>query len=160
MPQAKGKLKYKADALIQLVEDELPNRAQGWVEVVALYQHCSGELALCDPNVVKWHWIEKCCNKFKKPTGDPGDPKRDMSLRFMPEDSAENPCEVSIESGEEEEEEGGEAGDIYLCDDEEVSFHTSHRWFSSQCSKIWFCSLQLLRSLNQRRLKRAWSLRL
>jgi hypothetical protein len=30
---------------------------------------------------VKRHWIEKCCNKFKKPTGTPGNPKRDMILR-------------------------------------------------------------------------------
>ncbi len=22
--------------------------------------------------------MEKCCNKFKKPSGNPGDPKRDM----------------------------------------------------------------------------------
>jgi hypothetical protein len=30
---------------------------------------------------LKWHWVEKCCNKFKKPTGDLGDPKRGMILR-------------------------------------------------------------------------------
>jgi len=30
---------------------------------------------------VKRFWIEKCCNKFKKLTGTPGDPKRDMILR-------------------------------------------------------------------------------
>ena len=33
MPQAKGKLNYKADALIQLVEEKLPNGAQGWVRL-------------------------------------------------------------------------------------------------------------------------------
>jgi hypothetical protein len=32
---------------------------------------------------VKWHWIEKCCNKFKNLTGNPGDPKRDMILRYQ-----------------------------------------------------------------------------
>jgi hypothetical protein len=34
------------DALIQVVEEKLPNGAQGWIEVAALYQHCSGELML------------------------------------------------------------------------------------------------------------------
>jgi hypothetical protein len=43
IPQAKGKVNYKADALIQVVEEKLPNGAQGWVEVAALYQHHSGE---------------------------------------------------------------------------------------------------------------------
>jgi len=67
--------------LIQVVEEKLPNGAQGWIEVAALYQHCSGELILRDHEDVKRHWIEKCCNKFKKPTGNQGDPKRDMILR-------------------------------------------------------------------------------
>ncbi len=30
---------------------------------------------------MKQYWIEKCCFKFKKPTGAAGDPKRDMFLR-------------------------------------------------------------------------------
>jgi hypothetical protein len=67
------------EALIQAVEDKLPNGAQGWVEVAALYQHRSGELILQDCNDMNRHWIEKCYNKFKKPTGVPGDPKKDLS---------------------------------------------------------------------------------
>jgi len=35
-----------------------------------------------------------CCDKFKKPMGNPGDPKRDMILR--PADSAGDPQEISI----------------------------------------------------------------
>jgi hypothetical protein len=35
MPRAKGKVYYKADSLIQVVEEKLPNGAQGWVEVAA-----------------------------------------------------------------------------------------------------------------------------
>jgi hypothetical protein len=80
-PQAKGKANYKVDALILVVEELLPNGAQGWQEVEPLYQHHSGELILWDHDDVKQHWIEKCCNKFKKPTGNPGDPKRDMLPR-------------------------------------------------------------------------------
>jgi hypothetical protein len=51
--------------------------------VVALYQHCCGELVLWEHGDVKQHWIKKCCNKFKKPTGNPGDPWRFRILRFQ-----------------------------------------------------------------------------
>jgi hypothetical protein len=82
MPRAKGKANYKVEALIQVVEEKLPNGVQGWVEVAALYQHrSSGELVLRDSYDMKQHWIEKCCNKFKKLTGVPGDPKRDRILK-------------------------------------------------------------------------------
>jgi hypothetical protein len=65
MPRAKGKANYKADAFIKVVEEKLPNGAQAWQEVAALYQHRSGELILCDHEDVKRHWVEKCCNKFR-----------------------------------------------------------------------------------------------
>ena len=81
MPRSKGKQNYKVDVLIQVVEEKLPNGAQGWQEVAFLYQQRSGELVLRDYRDVKRHWVDKCCNKFKKPTGNPGDPKRDMILR-------------------------------------------------------------------------------
>jgi len=81
MRQAKGKANYKVDTLIVAVEELLPNGSRGWQEVAVLYQHRSGELILQDHNDVKRHWIEKCCFKLKKPTGNPGDPKRDMILR-------------------------------------------------------------------------------
>jgi hypothetical protein len=83
MPRAKGQGNYKVDALILVVEELLLNGAQGWEEVAALYQAHSGEMILWDHDDVKWHWIEKCCNKFKNPTGNPGDPKRDMILRYQ-----------------------------------------------------------------------------
>jgi len=81
MPRGKGKANYKVDTLILVVEELLPNGAQSWAEVAALYQSRSGEMILRDHDDVKRYWIEKCCNKFKKPTGTPGDPKRDMILR-------------------------------------------------------------------------------
>jgi hypothetical protein len=37
----------------QVVEEKLPNGAQGWIEVAALYQHCSHELILRDSDDVK-----------------------------------------------------------------------------------------------------------
>ena len=60
MPQAKGKANYKTDALILVVEELLPNRAQGWTEVERLYQVRTGELAVREYDDVKRHWIEKC----------------------------------------------------------------------------------------------------
>ncbi len=81
MPQGKGKANYKVYTLVMVVEELLPNGAQSWGEVAALYQSCSSESILRDHDDMKQYWIEKCCNKFKKPTGTPGDPKRDMILR-------------------------------------------------------------------------------
>jgi len=69
MPRGKGKANYKVDALVMAVEELLPNGAQSWAKVAALYQSRSGELILRDHDDVKRYWIEKCCNKFKKPTG-------------------------------------------------------------------------------------------
>jgi hypothetical protein len=49
MPWAKGKANYKVgDTLIQVVKENLPNGAEGWIEVAALCGHCSGELVLWD----------------------------------------------------------------------------------------------------------------
>jgi hypothetical protein len=59
MPRAKGTTNYKVDMLILVVEELLPNGAQGWQEAAALYQHHSGELNLRDNDDMKWHWIEK-----------------------------------------------------------------------------------------------------
>jgi hypothetical protein len=81
IPRSKGKANYKVDVLILVVEEKLPNGAQAWQEVAAIYQAWSGEMLLQDHNDIKRHWVDKCCNKFKKPTGTPGDPKRDMILR-------------------------------------------------------------------------------
>jgi hypothetical protein len=81
MPRSKGKVNYKVDMLIMVVEEMLPNVAQAWQEIAVLYQSRSGEMVLRDPNDVKRHWVDKCCNKFKKPSGTPGNPKKDMILR-------------------------------------------------------------------------------
>jgi hypothetical protein len=50
MPRAKGKA---IETLIQVVEEKLPNGAQGWNKVAAVYQHCSSELVLHDHEYVK-----------------------------------------------------------------------------------------------------------
>jgi len=48
MPRDKVKANYKVDTLVMAVEELLPNVAQSWVEVAALYQSRSGELILWD----------------------------------------------------------------------------------------------------------------
>jgi hypothetical protein len=53
MPQGKGKANYKVDTLVMAVEELLPNGAQSWAEVAALYQLRSGELVLQDHNDMK-----------------------------------------------------------------------------------------------------------
>jgi hypothetical protein len=53
MPRSKGKQNYKVDVLIQVMEEKLPNGAQGWQEVAAIYQQQSGELVLRDYEDVK-----------------------------------------------------------------------------------------------------------
>jgi len=75
MPQGKGEANYKVDTLILVVKDALPNGAQSWAEVSTLYQTQSSKLTHWDHDNIKQYWIEKCCNKFKKPTRTPGDPK-------------------------------------------------------------------------------------
>jgi hypothetical protein len=80
MPRSKGKANYKVNVFILVVEEKLPNGAHAWQEVAALYQARSSESLLRDHDDVKRHWTDKCCNEFKKPTGSPGDPKRDMIL--------------------------------------------------------------------------------
>jgi len=67
--------------LVMVVKEMPPNGAQAWQEVAALYQAWSGEMVLQDHDDVKRHWVNKCCNKFKRPTSTPSDPKRDMILR-------------------------------------------------------------------------------
>jgi hypothetical protein len=37
-------------------------------------------MVLQDHDDAKQHWVDKCCKKLKKPTGNPGDPKRDTIL--------------------------------------------------------------------------------
>jgi hypothetical protein len=80
MPRGKGKANYKVGLLIEVVEEKLPQGSLGWQEVAVLYQFQSQETILRDHEDIKWYWSQKLGNKFKKPTGDPGDPVRDQIL--------------------------------------------------------------------------------
>ncbi len=58
----------------------MPQGFLGWQEVAEMYHFRSQETVLQDHEDIKHYWAEKLCNKFKKPTGDPGDPVRDQIL--------------------------------------------------------------------------------
>jgi len=81
MPRTKGRVNYNIPKLIEVIEEKLPQGAMGWQEVSALYQLRTQEDVLRDHEDIKRYWAEKLCNKFKKPTGNPGDPTRDRILR-------------------------------------------------------------------------------
>jgi hypothetical protein len=46
MPRSKGKANYKVGMLILVVEEMLPNGAEAWQEVAALYHAWSSEMVL------------------------------------------------------------------------------------------------------------------
>jgi hypothetical protein len=80
MARGAGKVNNNDKHLIDVVEEKLPQGALGWQEVAALYQVRTQEQVLRDHEDVKRYWAEKLCNRFKKPTGNPGDPNRDRIL--------------------------------------------------------------------------------
>lgn len=67
-----GATNYKNDLLIQIVERILPTSPEEWRKVALDYQQESKEVALRDYEDVRRVWIDKCCNKLKKPTGMTG----------------------------------------------------------------------------------------
>ncbi len=80
MPRGRGKANYKVSLLIEVVEEKLPQGAIGRQSVAAMYHFRSQESVVRDHEDIKHYWAEKLCNKFKKPTGDPGDAVRDQIL--------------------------------------------------------------------------------
>ena len=73
MPRKAGAQNYKKEVLLEVMATFLPNQgSNSWDRVAAAYQEKSGEAELRDKEDLKRHWREKCCNKFKKPTGRSG----------------------------------------------------------------------------------------
>jgi len=81
MPRTKGKVNYKTNDLIEVIEKKLPQGAEGWKEVAVLYKVKTSENVLRDYEDLKRHWVEKLCNRFKKPTGSTGSARSDIILR-------------------------------------------------------------------------------
>ncbi len=63
-----------------MIQEVLPAGAYEWEQVANLYKERSCESDVRDKDDIKRHWVEKLCNKFKKPTGNAGGAK-DFILR-------------------------------------------------------------------------------
>jgi len=73
MPRKAGAQNNKKEVLLEVMVTFLPNQgSNSWEQVAAAYQEKSCESELRDKEDLKRHWREKCCNKFKKPTGKSG----------------------------------------------------------------------------------------
>lgn len=109
MPRRNGAPNYRTDVLIGIVESLKPKGAEGWKRVAVLYQQDSGETMLRDGDDIKRHWIEKLCNKFKKPTGKTGQIESDRIFRCQTIQrgiQAEIECEImGMKSADEDSEE-------------------------------------------------------
>lgn len=80
MAHARGAKNYKKVVLLEVVKEVLPAGAYEWEQVANLYKERSCESDVRDKDDIKRHWVEKLCNKFKKPTGNGGGAK-DFFLR-------------------------------------------------------------------------------
>ena len=68
----KGCPNYKKDILLNVISDVLPAGQVGWTTVANRYMIATSENLLRDGVDIKRHFIEKLCNKNKKPTGESG----------------------------------------------------------------------------------------
>ncbi len=73
MGRAAGAKNYKKKVLLDVVKEILPHGSYAWEQVAVAYKEKSGESELRDKDDVKRHWVERMCNKYKKPTGKSGD---------------------------------------------------------------------------------------
>ena len=80
MARARGAKNYKKVVLLEVIQEVLPAGAYEWEQVANLYKERSCESDVRDKDDIKHHWVEKLCNKFKKPTGSAGGAK-DFILR-------------------------------------------------------------------------------
>jgi hypothetical protein len=56
MPRTNEKVNYKTNDLIEVIENKLPQGAEGWKEVAVLYKVKSSEDVLRDYEDLKLHW--------------------------------------------------------------------------------------------------------
>ena len=65
-----GTTNYKNDILLNVIDAILPVGSKEWETVAQRYLAASGEQYLRSPDDIKRHFTTKCCNGFKKPTGN------------------------------------------------------------------------------------------
>ena len=72
MPRKAGAQNYKKEVLLEVMAIFLLQGSNAWEQVATAYKEKSGEGELRDKEDLRRHWREKCCNKFKAPTGKTG----------------------------------------------------------------------------------------
>ena len=95
MAGARGAKNYKKEALLNVVKEILPAEAYAWEQVANLYKESSGENNVSDKDDVKHNWMEKLCNKFKKPTGRRGGKRILLGVSVR---GSQDPQEVGVYS--------------------------------------------------------------
>jgi hypothetical protein len=68
----RGSCNYKQAILLKVIDAILPGGQVAWPKVAERYHVLSGELLARQPEDVKRYFMEKCCDKGKKPTGTSG----------------------------------------------------------------------------------------
>ena len=58
---------YQNNILIPIVENILPSGTEGWQLVALAYQKESGDVNFHCEHDLKKNWMQKLCNKMKKP---------------------------------------------------------------------------------------------
>ncbi len=112
MARGSGTTNYRNDILMQVIAELRPCGALAWSNVAAIYHQRSNEAFVRDGDDVKRHWIEKLCNKMKKPTGNTGASIRDRIYRaqlIQREILLQN--DARLVTGENEEEDDGDSED-------------------------------------------------
>ncbi|KAL7482784.1 LOW QUALITY PROTEIN: hypothetical protein ACHAW6_008448 [Cyclotella cf. meneghiniana] len=69
MACACGAKNYKKGVLLEVVKEVLPTRAYEWNKLLTCIKR---DPELHNKDDIKCHWVEKLCNKFKKPSGSAG----------------------------------------------------------------------------------------
>ncbi len=123
MACACGAKNYKKGVLLEVVKEVLPAGAYELEQVADLYKERSGEKEFHAKDDIKCHWVEKLCNKFKKPTGNAGGAK-DFILRCQRvQAKIHKKCESTLMGAHSDEENEDESGSNVEYE-EEASFES------------------------------------
>jgi len=127
MARSRGAQNYKKEVLLELVKEILLSGAYTWEQVANLYQERSGEKDLHDKDDLTRHWVEKLCNKFKKPTGSAGGAKDFILACQKVQAKIHKKCESTLMGARSEEEDVDDSGsddeyhDAASCESKEES---------------------------------------
>lgn len=136
MPRQPGAINYNNELLlINIIEEQKPKGATGWQNVAILYKNRSNDAIQRDPEDIKRQWIEKLCNKMKKPTGNTGQEAKNRIFRCQQIQLAIlRSVDAAMLGGGEESDSGGEDSDDEDEDSEEDDEFKCHQRSHSNCN--------------------------